>query len=132
MFNLLLCTTGKVFANTHISSASFATARGEIEVHEGHAELVGVLTSGILTYHTEGNNVVRLIVEKGLFEIRRSGSEQSLVMLCDKVTLPEKDIGFYRDRLAAEEAMAGEDLLEAVMKRAEKFEEIETEFAEKK
>jgi F-type H+-transporting ATPase subunit epsilon len=59
----------KVLEGRRVSDVTLPGTEGQIQIFPGHAAMVGVLETGVLSYRLEGDAVARGVISTGLFEV---------------------------------------------------------------
>jgi F-type H+-transporting ATPase subunit epsilon len=126
LFNFSVITPLGIFTNERVSEVTIPTVTGQIEILKDHAQYIGVLGTGILSYINETGTVIHLVVHEGTVEVRSNGS---VLILSDEVEVPAGDIGFVRgriDELRRSKQVADEgDLQSKAFRLVEAYTELE-------
>jgi F0F1-type ATP synthase epsilon subunit len=129
-FTINIVTPKGSYVSQQVNWVVFPGCKGEIGVLPNHADYIGLVTTGLLSYKSATDNgEVHLIVSGGSAQYQ---SHSGLTILVDKVEIPTGDIGFIKSQLSeirfateSDESLSMDEkvsqLLEAYIEVEEKY-----------
>jgi F-type H+-transporting ATPase subunit epsilon len=118
------------YISDEVESVVFPGFRGEVGVLPNHADYIGLISTGLLTYRSKtAPTDAHLIVSGGIAQFH-SGNKLSI--LADSVEVPTGDISFVQTQLSEIRSSTEDDenlsIDEKVSKLLEAYTEVEEKF----